>query len=115
MSEAKHSRAESLRVIFGSKHRLDIWGAVLDYAIDPPEQFIGLDVYRKLRSQEGNRIAQSLVWREVQNLEMLGMIERVVPKHPAIYYQRVESPGWQIATAALQAVTAWFPESMEAK
>jgi len=115
MHEAELSRTESLRVIFGSKHRLDIWGAILDYAIDPPELFIGLGVYMKLRSQEGNRIAQSLVWKEVQNLEVLGMIERVAPKHPAIYYQRLDSPGWQIATAALQVVTAWFPESIEAK
>ncbi len=106
MSEQKLGIDERSKLVFGNKYRMAIWGHLLQFSIDPPERFRSSDLERRI-SSGGNYAPQSMVWRELHNLEILGMIEEVERQHPSIYYQRAESPGWEIAAVAATALEAW--------
>lgn len=111
-----------LKELFGNKSKLDIWGTVLAQQIEPPTFFTGQEIFQSLADNQ-LRIARPEVYGELARLETLGMIEKTSREalkdtaHPhlssatAIFYRRLESPGWKIVECSVEAIAAWFPAS----
>jgi hypothetical protein len=109
------SRLEAIKDMFGRERKLDIYAAIGQYSIDPPESFTSVEIFSTLTDETTNKSLYLQVWNEIQVLERFGMIERAERTTKPLIYTRVESKGWGIVAASVEAFNEWFPSPDKAK
>ena len=99
---------EFSKIVFSKSDRIQVWGAVARFAVEPPEQFSRQQI---IDSTEGN---STTVTAEFEVLKRLGMISYAncegYSGNTTHWFVRTDSPAWGIVEAAVDAVDTLFPE-----
>jgi Fe2+ or Zn2+ uptake regulation protein len=102
------SRAETVKLLFSSRHRIDILAILGHYSIDPPEIFSAHEIKETLRQEKG--INPTSIHQQLGALERSGLIQRQLDEKYVTNYVRIEAPFWDIAKVAVEATQLAFPE-----
>lgn len=100
------------KLIFGSKHRLSIWSALLEQEVESFEVIFEVrDIQRRIDESLSNT-TYTAIYNELSVLQRLGMIERrgTVPTRAAsgfgvdiVQYEKLDSPLWDMVGIAMNA------------
>lgn len=107
------TRERFVKEIFGHTHKVDVWGAMLLYTVEPPEIFTIPEVAQVLKDDRS--IAQPVVYAEFRSLRELGMVERAseeLTQNAYVdqnWFVRTDSPLWRVAEVAVEVVGIIFP------
>ena len=110
------SRAEYIKLFFGSTHNLDVRAAIFDYEPLLPEPFTMKNIVDKISidpetGKESVSIPPVVVRTEMIKLKKLGMIANLPKTDPKeVPYRRTLDPGWAIVPVALEALAIRFSE-----
>jgi hypothetical protein len=111
------SRAEYIKLYFGSMHGLAVRAVIFEYDAVLPEPFTMTNVKDKLApiedpdTGETKSILPLVVRTEMMKLKQLGMIANLSRTNPReVPYRRTIDPGWNIVPVALEALAIRFPE-----
>jgi len=115
MSEPYLSRPDYIKKTFKRAHRLDIWGAVLEYEVEPQKTFTATEVLDKtLQRSQRPHPTLAMVCAELVELTELNMVERVFAERTKnIPFARLDSLMWPVIAGAITAVGLMYPDIAE--
>lgn len=109
MSYSGLEKGEHTQLLIGaSPHKVRLWGILLGYKTDPPEEFTHRELIQKLEDESApKRGGSNTVQHEMHRLWKLGMLARGSEVDRSI---RTDSPDWRILEAAVESIHEQFPE-----